>query len=88
MVLTCRKRPVALEALQWTGYNKYEIKDFMGDDARFIQYEPGDFPALYINSIYNTNTCVQLHDYIIKDENGRYCPCAYEYFKEKYEVME
>ena len=88
MILTCRKRPVALKAVQWTGYNKQEITEFMEDEARFIQYEPGDIPVLYIHSIYDDNTCVQLHDYIVRDEKGHYCPCAYEYFEEIYEVME
>lgn len=33
-----RKKPVVIEAVQWTGKNEEEIKEFVGSQAEFYYY--------------------------------------------------
>ena len=72
-----RKKPVVVEALQWTGGNKEEIRDFANEDVFFS-------PAgLRIRTLEGTMTASQ-GDFIIKGVLGEFYPCKPEVFESSY----
>lgn len=82
------KRRLEIEAVQWTGYNLQEIKDFTGNDAS-VKYEEGDdnvVADLYIHTLEG-----KMHaskgDYIIRGIRGEYYPCKPNIFEETYEPV-
>ena len=74
-----RKKPVVIEAVQWTGFNKEAILMFCsaaffdGDDLKIHTLE-GDHLAL-------------IGDYIIKGVHGEFYPCKEDIFHKTYEVV-
>jgi hypothetical protein len=77
-----RKRPVVIDAIQWTGSNKEEVNDFIpGVDA-------GDY--YYLKDTVNIHTLegvmtARPNDYIIKGVNGEFYPCKPDIFGKTYE---
>jgi hypothetical protein len=89
-----RKKPVIVEAIQWTGKNWDEIKEFVrhtkNDTAlRMVcSVIGGSALALWIAKS-NTSGTVHLDDWIIKERDGvGFYPCTNEQFKETYEPVE
>lgn len=78
MILKYIKKPIPVEAVQWTGYNISEVFGFCPD----IQISNGMLviPALKGDYIASIN------DFIIKGVRGEYYPCKEERFKETYEL--
>ena len=74
-----RKKPVVVEAVQWTGNNREEILSFStmaffdGDDLKIHTLE-GDHLAL-------------IGDYIIKGVHGEFYPCKEDIFRKTYEEV-
>ena len=68
-----RKKPVIIEAIQWTGKNLSEIDNFMGGTVEnkgttlIIHTLEGDMKA-------------NIGDYIIKGVNGEFYPCKSDLF--------
>ena len=75
-----RKKPVTIEAIQWTGKNLSEIDNFVGgsiankDTILIIHTLEGDMYA-------------SLSDYIIKGVNGEFYPCKPDIFDKTYEEV-
>lgn len=74
-----RKKPVVIEAIQYTGENPTEIKEFVGENCRinkdgfiFIHTLEGDM------SVCNG-------DFVIKGVNGEFYPCKPDIFDKTYE---
>lgn len=95
-VATYRKRPVTVEALQWTGENLEEMQEWTGAGATsFYLIEEEDKP--YLDNPENTaDLWVAANGYyigicdgewVLKDELGFY-PCKDEMFKKVYERVE
>ena len=62
-----RKKPVVIEATQWTGSNLEELQNFVGfalthDEKLIIHTLEGDYEA-------------KVGDYIIKGVQGEFYPC-------------
>ena len=74
-----RKKPVVIEAIQWTGDNKEEIKEFLGESRRKI---PGNGLQIYtLEGIMDAS----IGDYIIKGVKGEFYPCKPDIFDLTYE---
>lgn len=92
-----RKKPIEVEAVQWTGKNVDEINKFIGlcIDARFfwthdLVYRPNEYEKglkLNIQTLEGTMKA-EIGDYIIKGINGEIYPCKPNIFEKTYEKVE
>lgn len=89
-----RTKPVEIEAIQWTGYNLEEIKQFVGESLEYnildTAWEVGKGrPYIYLR-IYTLEGIMNASegDYIIKGLRGEFYPCKPDVFEKKYEVVE
>lgn len=75
-----RKRPVVIEAIQWTGKNDGEIANFM----RQPTMSQGE--VLFIDTLEGE---MQAHprDWIIKGVKGEFYPCKPDIFEATYEQV-
>ena len=71
------KKPVTIEAIQWTGDNTHEICVFVGDEIQ-RQRESIIIPTL------EGDMTASLGDYIIKGVRGEFYPCKPDIFRETY----
>lgn len=77
-----RKKPVVIEAVQWTGCNLAEIENFMC----MILY-PIEESSLLIYTLEGTMTA-SIGDFIIKGISGEFYPCKPDIFENTYEKVE
>ena len=91
-----RKKPVVIEAIQWTGKNDAEIEDFVGDDLEgygdnLVAYRPMSeqykSKLMYIRTLEGIMTA-SVDDYIIRGVNGEFYPCKPDVFEKTYERVE
>ena len=85
-----RKKPVEIEAIQWTGFNVGEIADFASGHIRFDVYDATPVKTILNVYIYTLEGEVQVdqYDFIIKGVNGEFYPCKPDIFAKTYEVAE
>lgn len=96
-----RKKPVVIEAIQWTGSNEEEIKNFAGISAKFkylscsgngymlTTEKPSDEHTVSLEiATLEGNMTAKEGDYIIKGVNGEFYPCKPDIFKQTYEEVE
>lgn len=80
-----RKKPVVIEAYEWTGKNSNEILSwstrFRLDDPIFLSLNG---KSLYINTLEGRMTA-QIGDYIIKGVQDEFYPCKPDIFEATYE---
>lgn len=76
-----RKKPVVIEAVQWTGLNMNELRDFMGKYPKVIDRRVR-IQALE-GAIY-ASEC----DWIIKGVKGEVYPCKPDIFAATYEAVD
>lgn len=80
-----RKKPIEIEAVQFTGDNWEEIREFTGGDR-------------HVTSLNTESGCIQINtlegmmfamkgDYIIKGVKGEFYPCKPDIFDETYEEV-
>lgn len=84
MIKIYQKKPVRIEAIQYTGDNFDEIKEFVGDSY----YENVDEHHLTLNIGIKTlegDMAISLFDYVIKGVNGEFYPCKPDIFKKTYD---
>lgn len=88
-----RKKPVVIEAIQWTGRNVDEVMPFFGDFSKLpndgVHVHPGigHSPVeghLYIPTLEGTMTA-NAGDWIIKGVKGEFYPCKPDIFTATYE---
>ena len=89
-----RKKPVVVEAVQWTGLNLEEVKSFVGAHLTYsiidTAWEVGK-GAPHVNMIIKTlegDMFVNRGDFIIKGVNGEFYPCKQDIFEKIYEGVE
>lgn len=75
-----RKKPVVVEAVQWTGENHAEMCEFIDPEAFEIIPRIG----LVIHTLEGDHHA-SLGDYIIKGVNGEFYPCKPDIFAKTYE---
>lgn len=89
-----RKKPIEIEAIQWTGLNLEEIKVFVG---KYLQYDIMDaawevgkgapYVNMKIHTLEGTMECSP-YDFIIKGVNGEFYPCKPDIFAKTYERVD
>lgn len=77
------KKPVTIEAVQWTGENIEEIRKFTGLDLLQVP----DYGGIYIHTLEGTHRA-EVGDYIIRGVRGEFYPCKPDIFRETYEEAE
>lgn len=84
------KKPIAIEAVKWEGFNNDEIKDFAGDNVKIEVIREGDadrgIPPCIDCSIKTLEGVMTANvgDYIIKGVNGEFYPCKPDIFEKTY----
>lgn len=89
-----RKKPVVVEAIQWTGSNLEEIRNFVGSDLIEDYMEFFDIKRtlkkmlvdIAIDTLEGTMR-VDYGDYIIKGVKGEFYPCKSDIFLVTYEEV-
>jgi hypothetical protein len=77
-----RKKPVVIEAVQWTGENGNEIAEFLaGEDWT----HPGG-EDIQIHTLEGTMAAAP-GDYIIRGVQGEHYPCKPDIFEATYEAV-
>lgn len=76
-----RKKPIEIEAVQWTG-SMQPIIDFIGYDLP--TYGPPFYGALRIATLEGDHAC-QLGDWIIRGVKGELYPCKPDIFAITYD---
>ena len=77
-----RKKPIIVEAVQWTGNNKIEIQHFMD---RYVD-EILISSQLIIPTLEGDHFA-SVGDYIIKGVHGEFYPCKPDIFEKTYEMV-
>lgn len=83
-----RKKPVVIDAVQWTGENQDEISEFIGiayADAGDYFYSP--LNKLCIHTLEGILTA-DIGDWVIKGIRGEFYPCKPDIFAETYEPVD
>jgi hypothetical protein len=87
-----RKKPVVIEAIQWTGNNLKEVIDFSGlhDSAKKWTWE--EYEEVVKNEGLKIFTLegkmnADVNDWIIKGVKGEFYPCKPEIFEATYEAV-
>lgn len=92
-----QKKPIEVEAIQWTGDNLEDVYQFMGEDRKVKEWKGrGRFDGLqqYVRGegvfLQTHSGIVKAHvgNWIIKGVDGEYYPCPDAVFKETYEPAE
>ena len=78
-----RKKPVVIEAVQYTGNNYDKVCDFVGKKLDIKGYGT----SLIIETLEG-NHIASIGDYIIKGVQGEFYPCKPDIFEQTYEVVE
>lgn len=76
-----RKKPVVIEAMQWTGNNWKEIDTFVGKSA---QGQNGILWIYTLERIVSASLC----DWVIKGVKGEFYPCKPDIFDATYEAVD
>ena len=79
-----RKKPVVIEAIQWTGNNSYEVGSFTGMKASMAKQH--DQWEILIETLEGTMKADR-GDWIIKGVQGEFYPCKPDIFEQTYEPV-
>ena len=79
-----RKKPVVIEAVQWTGKNVRQIEDFIAKDV-LMWNAAKDTPII---GTLEGNHTASIVDWIIRGVNGEFYPCKPDIFEKTYEAVE
>lgn len=85
-----RKKPVVVEAMQWTGLNLEEVKDFVGEALTYDiiddAWKAGKGRPHVLMKIKTLEGDMEVSekDYIIKGVNGEFYPCKPDIFQKTY----
>lgn len=82
MIKRFRKKPVVIEAMQYTGNNAFDCVKFAGEAG--TQERDGALRIITLEGIMN----VSKWDWIIKGIKGEFYPCKPNIFEKTYEKVE
>lgn len=80
-----RKKPVIIEAVQWTGLNVKEIQNFTQQD--FYRRNTTDADLIRIIDTLEGTHETTVGDFIIKGVHGEFYPCKPDIFEKTYEEV-
>ena len=88
MVRIYRKKPVDIRAVQWTGDNLEECKEFLGEDfvKSVLERHPNGRAIIKIRTKEGELDAVK-DDFIIEGVQGEHYPCKPDIFRETYEPV-
>ena len=79
-----RKKPVVVEAMEFTDETKNQVHSFVRCTTA-VDWEDGK-PVLKIQTPEGIMTA-RLGDYVIKDVNGYFYPCKPDIFEKTYDIQ-
>lgn len=92
-----RKKPVVIDAIQWSGENHREMFDFLTNYENTTKYMQTSGENFYIDHnkvqgglIIKTlegEHIANIGDYIIKGVKGEFYPCKPDIFEQTYEMV-
>jgi len=86
-----RKKPVVIEAIQWSGKNTDEVLQWCEGCATYEPMSSGNnvvvIETLESDSIYSTRHAASKNDWIIKGVKGEFYPCKPDIFEQTYEKV-
>lgn len=92
-----RKKPIEIEALQWTGENQREMFDFLTNYEKVDEYMNSVGDNFYIDhdrvrgglviKTLGGEHIASINDVIIKGINGEFYPCKSDIFEKSYEKV-
>lgn len=86
-----KKKPVVIEAIQWTGKNLEEVKVFAGDSLKYdihdAAWQVGKGAPIVNMKIHTLEGVmdIAIGDFIIRGVKGEYYPCKPDIFEQTYE---
>jgi hypothetical protein len=86
MIAQYRKKPVVIEAIQFTEESKNECYNFV-TCSRFPSFDDSKKPILVILTLEGEMT-TSIGDYIIKGVKGEFYPCKPDIFEATYERVD
>ena len=86
MIIKAVKKPIEIEAIEFTGWNWADCYQFMSDEPLFFPQEVRFEEEIIIETLEGDMTA-QVNDYIIKGVQGEYYPCKPDIFKETYDLV-
>lgn len=89
MIKKYRKKPVVIEAVQWTGDNFEEIRKMLinADENRIIMPHPNEDEDSLLIATLEGEMRADKNDYIIKGVQGEFYPCKPDIFEATYEEV-
>jgi hypothetical protein len=75
-----KKKPVIIDAIQWTGNNVKEVQEFIGNNG----YVKGDYVDI---GTLEGLMVASVKDYIIKGVKNEIYPCKPDIFEQTYEYV-
>lgn len=83
-----RKKPVEIQAMQWTGENIEALLQFVADDSMYFGMDQYDnITDLFISTLEG-DMKANVGDWIIRGLKGEYYPCSNEIFIMSYDKVE
>ena len=83
MIKTFVKKPVKVQAVQWTGDNYEEIADFIGH-VRSVYHLNDEYVII---DMLEGDCCLRNGDWIIRGVNGEIYLCESDIFEKTYEEV-
>jgi hypothetical protein len=77
-----RKKPVEIEAIQWTGDNFDELERFT-DNSTLVKFLNHELLVYTLEGVMHAS----IGDYIIKGVEGEFYPCKPDIFNKTYEKV-
>ena len=87
-----RKKPVVIEAIQWTGKNLKEIIDFTGLNESAQKWSWEEYEKVVLEDGFKIFTLegtmsADIGDFIIQGVQGEFYPCKPDIFEQTYEPV-
>ena len=86
MIKTYRKKPVEIQAIQFTGNNGGDVMDFVRPNNSIYSASEGGREVWYVRTLEGTMR-ISVGDYIIKGVKGEAYPCKPDIFEMTYEEL-
>jgi len=88
-----RKKPVVIEAMQWTGDNLSDVIDFTGLNISAARWTKEELEATVKNKGLKIFTLegplrTRVGDWIIKGVKGEFYPCKPDIFEATYDLVD
>ena len=87
MINKYRKKPVVIEAMQFTQDTYKDVREWLGDYLGAVGFKGDSILDLTISTLEGHITA-QIGDYIIKGIKGEFYPCKPDIFEETYEKVQ